>query len=147
MVAIPEDVVSAADIEEWYRVAEQLKKLKSKEALLRSRLFRHFFPSPKEGVNTYNIGDGTGAVLKGTYVVNRAVDPGSLEALRAAVQEEGSNLPRINVDSLVKWKPEVVLSQYRKLTDEERHTFDQCLIIKPGSSQLKVEIPKRESKS
>ena len=47
MDAIPEDKVTAAELAEWYGLDEQIGKLKQKEALLRSRIFRCFFPAPK----------------------------------------------------------------------------------------------------
>ncbi len=143
MTEIPEDVVTPQDLAEWYRVQEQLSKLKSAEALMRSRIFKFFFKNPKEGTNKVPLNDGTGAEIKATHVINRSVDIGSLDALKATMGTEGSNLPKLNLDELIKWKPEVSISAYRQLTDEERNAFDQCLIIKPGSPQLEVSIPKR----
>jgi hypothetical protein len=143
MVSIPDDVVTAADLAEWYQLKAELGRIKSKEALLRSRIFKFYFPVPTEGTNSADINDGTGAVVKGTHVINRSVDIGALDALKEQQKVEGSNAPKINLDELVKWKPEVSISAYRELTEEEQHFFDQCLIIKPGSPQLEITIPKR----
>lgn len=140
---IPDNQVTAADLAEWYRLQSELARIKAAEALLRSKIFKHFFPAPKEGTNNYELSDGTGAVLKGTYVINRDVDPGALDARRKLQNEEGFNGTKLKLDNLIKWKPEVKIAEYRKLTDEERLQFDQCLIIKPGSPQMKIEIPKR----
>jgi hypothetical protein len=52
-------------------------------------------------------------------------------------------MPTLHIDKLVKWKPEVAITEYRKLTEEERNRFDQCLVIKPGSPSLEIVIPKR----
>lgn len=149
--AIPENTVTAQDLAEWYELQEQLGKLKSAEALLRGRIFRHYFPTPKEGTNNVSLNDGTGAVLKGQHVINRTVDPGSLDALKKAQQDAlallasggNPNVPVLKLDELIKWKPEVAISKYRELTEEERMFFDQCLVIKPGSPQLEITIPKR----
>lgn len=151
---IPENTVTAADLAEWYKMQAELGRLKSAEALLRGRIFKHYFPTPKEGTNNVPLNDGTGAVLKGQHVINRSVDQGALDALRKSVQEAAAlreqggqpNIPLINVDKLVKWKPEVAITEYRQLTEEERHFFDQCLVIKPGSPQLEITIPKRAAK-
>ena len=143
MADIPDNTVTPADLAEWYRLQTELAKLKSAEALLRGKIFKHYFPAPKEGTNKVPLNDGTGAELKGQHVINRSVDIGSLDALKAGIAAEGSNLPKLNLDDLIKWKPEVVISKYRELTEEERLTFDQCLIIKPGSPQLEIAIPKR----
>lgn len=143
MSDIPIDVVTPEELAEWYRTKEELGKLKSKEALLRSRIFKFYFPDPAEGTNSRELGDGTGAVVKGTYVINRSVDQGALDALREAQKVADSNAYAINLDVLVVWKPELKISEYRTLTDEERNWFDQALVIKPGSPQVEVVIPKR----
>lgn len=145
MVEVPEDVVTAADLAEWYKVKQQLGKLKSAEALMRTRIFKFFFKAPKEGTNKVDLNDGTGAQLKADHTINRTVDIGSLDALKAQQAVEGYNGPKLNYDELIKWKPEVSITAYRQLTDEERHFFDQCLIIKPGSPQMEISIPKRAS--
>lgn len=148
MTMIPENTVTPEDLAQWYTMKQELSRLKSAEALLRARIFRFYFPTPKEGTNNQPLNDGTGAVLKGQYVINRAVDIGALDALRKAQQEavEGSNAPKLNFDELVKWKPEVAITKYRELTEEERHYFDQCLVITPGSPQVEITIPKRAAK-
>lgn len=150
MVPVTPNVVTSQDLAEWYRLKEELSRIKACEALLRGKIFKFFFPVPDEGTNTVPLEDGTGAVIKGQHVINRAVDVGSFEALRAAqtaaLETTGSkipNIPLLPLDKLVKWKPEVSITDYRKLTEEEMNYFDQCLVIKPGSPQLEITIPKR----
>lgn len=154
--AIPEDQVTVNDLAEWYRLQTELGRIKSAEALLRGRIFRHYFPTPKEGTNSVPVNDGTGAVVKGQHVINRSVDQGQLDALRVAmttaygahaVPGATPNIPKLNLDELVKFKPEVSITKYRELTEEERLYFDQCLVIKPGSPQLEIVIPKRAAKT
>jgi hypothetical protein len=105
-----------------------------------------------EVINTFDIDDGTGAVLKAQRVIDRKVDVGAFDALRKMQNEQWGEqrmpgavpgVPLLKLDELVKWKPEVSITEYRKLTDNERAYFDQCLIIKDGSPQLEVVIPKR----
>jgi len=158
MAEIPENVVTAADLSEWFHLHAELGRIKSAEALLRSKIFKHYFKDPKEGTNNHPLNDGTGAVLKGQYVINRSVDIGQLDALKTAQSTAWSeeaiaarkagqgampNIPLLKFDELVRWKPEVAVSEYRKLTKEEQHYFEQCLVIKPGSPQLEIAIPKR----
>lgn len=149
---IPENTVTQADLAEWYRLKQELGRIKSAEALLRGKIFHFFFTNPVEGTNTHELDDGTGAVLKGGHVINRTVDPGALDALREeqarAFGEEANsdsrpNVPRVRVDDLIKWKPELVIGEYRKLTAEERNYFDQALVIKPGAPTVEIVIPKR----
>lgn len=154
--AIPEDEVTAEDLKQWYLLHEQLGKLKSAEALLRGRIFKGMVKDPKEGTNTVPLNDGTGAVLKAQHVINRTVDVGTLDALKKAQAEaittaaidpsKAPNVPKLPFDELIKWKPELSITKYKELTAEERLYFDQCLVIKPGSPQLEIVIPKRAAK-
>ncbi len=152
--AIPENEVTLDDLKQWYSLHEQLGKLKSAESLLRNRIFKGMFPDPKEGTNNRPLEDGTGAVLKAQHVISRTVDVGTLDALKkaqadalaAGPEAPPSNAPKLPFDELVKWKPELSISKYRELTKEERMYFDQCLVIKPGSPQLEIVIPKRAVK-
>lgn len=146
MVEVPENEVTPADLAQWYKMKADLGKLKSAEALLRSRIFKFFFPNPKEGTNKVPLNDGTGAQLKADHTIGRTVDQGSLDALRDEMKVEGYNGPKLNLDELVKWKPEVSITHYRQLTEEERMFFDRALIIKPGSPQMEINIPKRPQK-
>jgi hypothetical protein len=50
-------------------------------------------------------------------------------------------LAGINVAALVKWKPELVLKNYRELTDEQKLIFNDCLVIKDGSPALEIVLP------
>jgi hypothetical protein len=119
---------------EWYKAQKDLAFLKAREAQLRSIIFKNKFPNPVEGTNT---------VIKATHVINRNVDIGSLDALRAAQQQEGYNGPKVNLDEVIRWKPELSVTAYKALTAEEQMFVDQALIVKPGSPQLEITIPKR----
>lgn len=140
-----ETAVTLEDLGKWFLLKKQLAEVKSAEALLRSRVFKFFFPTPVEGSkdNKYTIPDGTGAVLQATHVINRDIDMGELTAFREEMEKEGSQLPQLKLDALIKWKPELVKSEYNKLSDNEKKVFDRVLIVKPGSPQLDIVHPKR----
>lgn len=116
-------------LEEWQSLGPKIKQLQARERELRNLLFEGTFPNPKEGTNTYNLPDGR--IIKGTYKLSRSVD----EAALPAVLEQ---LPEGLGDRLVQFKPSLVLSEYRKLPDDQRKIFDQALITKPGSPTLEV---------
>lgn len=140
MVEIPENEVTQADLAEWYKMQEELKKLRSKEMLLRQKIFKFFFPDPKEGTNSHNMADGY--VLKGKYGLNRDIDPGAFQVLRDTFEGAG-----IRPDSLVQYKPFLVKREYNTLTEEQRRLFDQALIVKPGSPSLEIVLPKRRKEA
>lgn len=136
MVQIPENEVTQADIAEWYRLKDQLTTLRNNEMLLRNKIFKGLFPSPVEGVNSFELPDGY--VVKATHKISRDIDIGATEANRARLAEQG-----INVDKMLNWKPSLVSKEYKSLTEEQRIAFDVCLNIKPGSPTIEIVKPKK----
>lgn len=136
LVAIPPNIVTQADLEQWYVMQEQLKALKASEMLLRRRIFGAYFPSPVEGTNKAQL-DG-GFVLNGKYPIERKVDIAAFQANRERFQTA-----HIAADKLVKYEPSLVLSAYRELTAEQQQLFDQCLVVKPGAPALEIVKPKK----
>jgi hypothetical protein len=141
---VQETAVTLDELAKWFKIKKELSDLKGTEAMMRSRIFKFFFPTPTEGskYNKVPLNDGTGAVLSADYVINRTVDQAQLDALREEMFAEGSNLPQLALDQLIKWKPELSITAYRALTDEERNVIDCCLVVRPGSPQMEVKIPK-----
>ncbi len=164
MSAIPPNVVEnpVAELAKWYalkkRIAAECTPLIAQERAMRQRLFTHFFPEPVEGTNNFTLPDGY--VVKGKYPIDREVDAGMVATLRGmkladlepAFRQQlnlhgaPDAMPvlealRLSVDSLLKWEPDLVVKEYRKLTAEQRIVFDRCLSIKPGSLTLEVAPP------
>lgn len=139
MTQIPQNVVTQADIEQWYKMHQELSRLRAAEMLLRKKIFSGLFPEPVEGTNKHELGDGW--LLKATYSLTRDIDPGALSVARDMLIER-----KINPDVLVNYKPSLVKSAYNKLTDDERAFFDQVLIVKPGSPSLEIVLPKSAQK-
>ena len=140
MVAIPTNTATQEDLNNWYVMQEQLKKLKAAEMALRKRIFGTYFPAPVEGTNTYPLAQDW--VLKGTYPVTREIDPGALQANKERFLAAG-----IPVDNAVVYKPSLAVAVYRTLTAEQMQLFDQCLIIKPGSPGLEILLPAKAKKA
>ena len=136
MVEIEGDRYNNSYLQEWYSIQEQLKKLKAREALLRKAIFEHYFPDPKEGTSSTDIGNGWS--LKGKHVVNRDIDEAALGVFKNSEKAE-----LVAVDSIVRYKPELKLREYKQLTEEQKHLVDNFLIIKPGMPQLTIVEPKK----
>lgn len=125
---------------EWYDAVSKVetiaKPLVERERALRAVLAQEFFPSPVEGSkNKVDIQDGWG--LKLTYSLDRKVDEPALELRKEEFLANG-----INVDALIRRKPELITKNYRELSDAQRRLFDTVLEIKPQSPQLEVLKPK-----
>lgn len=134
MVEIPENQVGQNDLEQWYSCQQELKLLKAKEALLRSRIVKHYFPNPKEGTNKQTLPDGY--ILHMTHVINRDVDQSVLDAMKDQFLER-----KIPVAHLIVYKPSLSKSIYNTLTEDEKLFFDNALISKPGSASLEIKAP------
>lgn len=124
------------ELNEWYAAQEQLKKLKEREMELRKKIFAFCFPSPVEGTNTYQLAEGF--VIKGKYPITRKVQIELYDVVKDRIREAG-----VVLEDLLKWEPSLVLSEYRKLSDEQRQAVDMCLEVKPGSPALEITKPKR----
>jgi len=146
-----ETAVTPAELSKWYLLKKQLAEVKTAESLMRSRIAKFFFPTPDEGTNTLPLKDGTGANLKMIHTIDRKVDEGELEALKAAIEaakaDDTSNLKGVDFewDKLIIWKPELKVAEYRKLSEADQAIFDRVLVVKPGMAQLDITIPKRGS--
>jgi hypothetical protein len=156
VVEIPENKATMEDVAEWYKLTEELAKLKSKEALLRPRIYRTFFANPVEGTNTFVLPDQY--CLKAVRKIDRKVDEPVMFAFRAPEVVDGvptnqSKFEKLGVkaDELFKPKYELVTSEYRKYqkaaaTGDEKaiealKLIDQVLIIKDGMPQLDIAPP------
>lgn len=118
---------------DWQELSKKIATLKQTESAMRTKLMTNFFPDAEEGTNTFDLGNLW--KLKGVRKITRKCDEASFEA----VFEE---LPEGMKDSLIKFKPELVGKEYKKLSVEHKKIFDQCLIIKDGMPSLKVVPPK-----
>lgn len=135
MVDIPKDAVTYNDILQWQESVKQLAAIKAKEMLLRKRIFDGIFVNPIEGTMRLRISDNQELVA--VNKISRSIDEAVLSSLIRPFHEKG-----IPVDSLLKYKPELVINEYRKLPDDQRKFFDNALVIKPGSPSMKVETIK-----
>lgn len=135
--AIPENTVTQADLDAWWKMNQDLAKLKASEMLLRMKIFNGLFKTPREGTNKLDLGGGW--QLTATYPIERKIDVALLTSLASTLREE----QHIVLENVIKQKPELSITAYKALTEEQRKAFDQILTVKPGSPQMKLEQPKR----
>ena len=136
MAPIPANPVTQEDLNTWSEMVKQLAALKAAESLLRGKIFKGMFPNPVEGTNKVPLAQGW--ILLATYPIARKVDLATLVAKAPALREAG-----IVVENVIKHTPELIISAYRGLTEDQRNLLDQVMEIKPGSPQMKIELPKR----
>jgi len=124
----------------WENTKNQLKVLKEYEMQLRkiavydSGLFDN---DKTSGTENIALGDGykLTSVKKETYHL-KADDNGE------AVEKALDNFTDIEAGLLVKWTPELSVSNYKKLPEDKQAYFNDCLEIRTGAPSLEIKPPK-----
>lgn len=130
----------------WQTLETDAKFASNWEMAFRKRIFEHYFPAPKSGIN--NMPLPANYVLKGTPTVNVKID----ETLFPVVKAE---LAAINVDmnTFIKWKPSLGTG-YTELTkteavsgpSQEGKILRQMITTTPGAPKLEIVLPAKFSK-
>lgn len=115
---------------------QQMKDMKEREQALRVRIFGACFENPVEGTNNFPL--PAGYVLKFTHKINRIVDASVLQSVR----EELETL-KVNMDDVIKFKPELAVGTYKKLTPEAKLVMDKAVTSKPGTPSYEIVLPKK----
>jgi hypothetical protein len=115
----------------WVELKANLAVLQANEKALREQLFAGTFPSPVEGTNNYVLPDGR--TVKGTYKINRTLD---VDILKSRV--DAGLVPAEAAASIVKWKAELKIADYKKLPAEIRSAIDVAVEAKPGLPTLEI---------
>lgn len=122
------------ELQIWFQEKRDLGMLKFVEHKRRVKLSDFYFTAPREGTNRMDLGGGYD--LKMDYSYNYKVDEPALENVTPA---QIKKLKLTDMwDALFVYKPELSISQYRKLTAEQKLFVDQLLDIKPGSPQMDI---------
>jgi hypothetical protein len=127
-------------LQQWQSVSGQLAALKEREADLRKQCVAAFFGQLPEGTQNHDLGRGytLKAVGKINYNLGESTEVVSALEKIAGVNEEG----RFIAARLVKWKPELSISEYRKLPEIFKRILDTVLTTKPATPQLEIIEPK-----
>ena len=95
MAPIPANPVTQNDLTEWDRLTTLLTETKIAEALLRSKIFKGYFPEPVEGTNTAPL--NAGWVIKATHTINRKVLIDKLNTMSPDLRKHGIPLDDVIV--------------------------------------------------
>lgn len=129
-------MINKEKLQKWFTLNEQSKELKRAEMELRNEIFAETFNCTQEGGQ--NVPIGGGFVLKSTLSYNRKINEDILSQLEPVLapllSENGLTLP-----DLIRYKPALNVSIYKKLPDDVKLLVEKCLETKPGSPTLKIE--------
>lgn len=163
-----------AEIEHWLAAKPVLENAKTNEADLRAKVTATLFPTPKKGTQRYDIGRGYKVKLVHSMTPSlgnkEAVDAeGKAVAIEAQVRALEDRIidgaparPEVEafegfgpvgeqiLKRVIKWKPELSLTEYEKLDEAipaekaVRDAIAEILTLKPASPQLTFEEPKEK---
>lgn len=118
---------------EWYGLQDQLAQIKEREMQLRKQMFAAFFPTTTEGTAYVEL--AAGWKLKGVGKIDYGLVAETIETIL-------DRLPRGVVQKVIRYKPALVLGEYRKLAEEHRLILAEGVTAKPGAPTLEMIPPK-----
>jgi hypothetical protein len=125
----------------WQQAAKELDAAKLSETMLRRAVFEIKFPAAEEGTNRVELGNGYALKAVNKYNYRLKNKDGETEKALEAIARHGNDGPFI-ADRLVKWEPEISISEYRKLEEKYKLIIGPVLTITPGMPTLEIEEPK-----
>ena len=126
---------------EWDKAKKELARLKVLESDLRQLIINSDFKNHKLD-GTENVELGKGYKLKAVFKTNYSFpDKDKLDVVLAAIEKAGPDGEYV-AERLVKYKPELSVSEYKKLDEVYKKLIDTVIITKPTSPTLELVIPK-----
>lgn len=146
-----------AALVQWQSAKDALETAKEAEMNLRKYCFQLAFTDAKEGMNSLEL--GSGYVLKGGKKLNYNLkapvgyDGDAVDAVDEVAEKFGqiSNEGKFIAERLFKFKVDLSVSEYRKLTEDAKHSagakvmlteLNKVLEISEGSPTLEIREPK-----
>ena len=129
---------------QWQQAKQQLETAKAKELELRNIIVNDlglFDPNKEKGTERYKLGNGweLKAEKKLNWTTYAEVQGVHIET---AINKIAETAGRMAADELVKFKPEIKISIYEKLTAEEQKLINPFLSHKAGTPSLELIAPK-----
>ena len=127
----------------WNEAQKTLAEAKAIEMELRYEVTATCFPVEADFEGTENVDLGEGWKLKSVFKLNRrlANSKGETDKALTKIEKLGADGEFV-AERLVKWKPELSLSEYKKLPNNMRKIIDDVITATPGSPSLSLIEPK-----
>ena len=123
-------------VSDWQHADMLLKASKAAEYQLRLEIARDLFDAKVES-GTENLDLGAGYTLKCTKKLNYSLDAKRVESVLDQLSSP------ILADRLVSWKPDLRVSEYKQLPDDDRTLVDTVLTIKQATPAVQLVEPKQ----
>jgi hypothetical protein len=135
-------------ITEWQQAVQTLAAAKQIEMALRNQVLKDEFDFSKEveRKGTENIELGNGYKLKAVFKMTPKMS--SADEVDVALTKLESKIEggKLLADRIVKWTPELSVSEYNKLPDAARKIIDAVVVFSPGTPSLEFVVPKDTAK-
>lgn len=128
-------------LQQWLDASAKLAEAKEAEQVLRKQVVSlfPFDPNKKEGIEYLNLANGY--KLKAQKKLNYVLDKESIESALDLIEAEGET-GKLLAERLVKWKPELSISEYRQLPEDYKKIVDKAVTTKDGMPTLELIEPK-----
>lgn len=129
----------------WQEAVKALAAAKEAESVLRCEVLKNAFAFNPEALRegTENIELGNGYKLKATFKISRGFVGGN-EALEKALQKIEKSGPEgeFIAERLIRWKPELSVSEYKKLPAKFENIINEVISSKEATPSVELVIPK-----
>lgn len=130
----------------WYEADKTMRAAVDAERELRLQIIETFSTETREdasGVETVSLGRDKW-VLKIQHGLNYNLDKDA-DKVRSSLDVIAKSMEggKIIADRLVKWKPEISVTEYKKLDREQREEINKVLTIKPKTKSIEIVEEKR----
>lgn len=124
-------------VAEWSAADLALAAAKVNEIILREQVVKALFADAPTGTNNHELptGQTLSCVKKLNYKLDTDATINALDTLSVTI---GIELAK----RLVKWKPELSVSEYKKMSDASRAIIDVALTITPATPSLELKEKK-----
>ena len=134
-----------AKIIAWEAAVNALAAAKDAEAALRKEVLAEAFAFDPEALRegTENFELGNGYKLKAVFKISRNLnnENEAVDKLLSKIEKTGPEGAFI-AERLVKWKPELSVSEYKKLPEKFKKLFDEVVTSKEATPALELVVPK-----
>jgi hypothetical protein len=138
--------MNTTKLAEWDRVNKALKEMKVLEAKLRSEVLGELYNFGGEAdlrEGTENLELDNGYKLKATFKLSRKLENKNHETEEALAQIANFENGILYAERLVKWSPELSVSEYKKLPTNIKQIIDSCVTSKAATPSLEIVEPKK----
>ena len=134
-----------AKILAWEAAVKELAAAKDAEATLRKEVLAEAFAFDPEALRegTENFELGNGYKLKAVFKISRNLnnENEAVDKVLSKIEKTGPEGAFI-AERLVKWKPELSVSEYKKLPEKFKKLFDEVVTSKEATPALELVAPK-----